>query len=69
MQLSSILKKIVKLYARNGFVVNAVTMDVEFEKVAKKIGYTEVNTAAAREHVGGMERGICVVKESAQCIV
>ena len=38
MQLNISLKKIVNLYARNVFVVNVVIMDIEFEKVANKIG-------------------------------
>ena len=57
------------LYARNGFVVNVVMMYMEFEKVSEKIGNTEVNTMETREHVGEIERGICVVKERALCIV
>ena len=48
--ISSSLKK-VKLYARNGFFVNVVMMDMEFEKVSDKIGNTEVNTMDAGEHV------------------
>ena len=47
-QISSILNKIVKLYARNLFVMNVVMMDMEFEKVSNKIDNTEVNTTAAR---------------------
>ena len=50
--LSSSLKKIVQIYEKNGFYVNVVMMDMEFEKVADKIGNTEVNTTSAREHVG-----------------
>ena len=57
-----------KLFAKNGFVVNVVMMDTEFEKVSNKIGNTEANTTAAREQVGETERGISVVKEMAQCI-
>ena len=63
------LNKIVKLYERNGFVVNVVMMDMKFENNSDKIGNTEVNTAAAREHVGEIERGVHVIKERAQCIV
>ena len=43
-------------------VVNIVMMGMEFEKVSNKIGNTEVNTRAAREYVGEIERGIRVVK-------
>ena len=44
-------------------------MDMKFENNSDKIGNTEVNTAAAREHVREIERGIHVIKERAQCIV
>ena len=40
-------------------------MDQEFDKVENKISLVEVNTSAAREHVGEIERMICVIKESA----
>ena len=68
-QLSSSQKRTVKLYAGNVFVVNIVMVGIYFEKVANNIGSTEVNTTAAREHVGKIERGIFVIKERAQCIV
>ena len=68
-QISSSINKIVKLYARNGFVVNVVMMDMEFEKFAENIGNKEVNTTTAREHAGEIEHGICVVKERERCIV
>ena len=68
-QISNSLNKIMNLYARNGFVVNVVMMYMEFEKVSDKIGNTEVNTMATREHVGEIERGIHAVKERARLIV
>ena len=58
-----------KLYAKNGFAVNVVMMDMEFEKVSDKIDNTEVNTTATREHIGEIERRIRVVKEKERCIV
>ena len=51
-QIISSINKILKLYGRNIFVVNIVMMDTESENVSDKIGNTEVNTTAAREHVG-----------------
>ena len=51
-QISSSLHKFVKIYARNKFVVNVLMMDMEFEKVSDNIDNTEVNTTAAKEHVG-----------------
>ena len=61
-QLISSLNKIVKLYATNGFVVDVVIMDMEFENVSDNIGSTEVNTMAAREYLGEIERDMCVAK-------
>ena len=46
-RLDKLLMKIVKLYARCGFVTFLVLMDVEFEKVKEKTVLLEVNTTAA----------------------
>jgi hypothetical protein len=54
-QLGSSLMKIVKLYAMRGFVVRCVLMDMEFESV-KEHAMVPINTTAAREHVGEIER-------------
>ena len=43
--------KVVYGYARGGFVVNLILMDMEFEKVKDALPLVEVNTTAAREHV------------------
>ena len=51
-QLDKYLMNIVKLYARGGFLIRLVLMDTEFEKIKDKVGLVEVNTTAAREHVG-----------------
>ena len=51
-----------KLYARNGFVVNIVMMDMEFENGSDMIVNTLLNTTDTREHVGEIERGIRIVK-------
>ena len=55
--------KVVYGYARGGFVVNLVLMDVEFEKFKDKLPLVEVNTTAAREHVPEIERRIRTIKE------
>ena len=57
-QLSDSLTKVVKVSARAGFIVCLVMIDMEFVKIKDKFGKVEVDTAAVREHVGEMERGI-----------
>ena len=68
-QLSSSLTKIVKVYARGGFIVRLVMMDMEFEKNKDDFDRVEVNTTAAREYVGEIERGIWLVKEQSRCVI
>ena len=51
------------LYARGGFFVRHAMMDMEFEKVKDLVPLVEVNTTAAREHVGLKERKIRHLKE------
>ena len=63
MQLSSSLTKTVKLYARGGFALKVVMVDMEFEKIMHKVGLVKINPTAACEHVGEIERGICTFKE------
>ena len=65
------LTKVVQLYARGGFTVRTCLMDQEFDKIADKVcnGLVEVNTAAAREHVGEIERAIRLIKERCRGIV
>ena len=54
--------KDVKLYAVRGFVVQCILMDMEFKSV-KEHAMVPINTTAAREHVGEIERYVRVVKE------
>jgi len=61
--------KIVKLYALLGFVVRCVMMDMEFEAVKAHLPLAEINTTAAREHVGEAERFIRTIKERCRCLV
>ena len=50
-QLAESLTKVVKLYAKGGFVVRNVLMDGEFEKVKLEIILIELNISVARELV------------------
>ena len=61
--LSNALTKILKLYARGGFVVNLIMMDGEFAKLESSFELVEINTTAARKHVGKIERSIYTIKE------
>ena len=46
-------------------------MDMEFEKVKEQKGMelVDINTAAAREHVGEIKRGIRYLRELLRCSV
>ena len=44
-------------------------MDMEFEKVKSEMDSVEINTTAAREHVGEIERGIRTLKERCRCVL
>ena len=68
-QLARLLRRVCMVYGRGGFVVRVILMDREFEKVSDEIGLVEVNTTAAREHVGDIERSIRVKKERCRCLV
>ena len=70
-QLARSLNRITNLYARGGFRVRTIMMDMEFEKVKEQEGMelVDVNTTAAREHVGEIERGIRYLKERCRCSV
>jgi hypothetical protein len=62
-ELCSGLKNILKLYNRAGFIIQCACMDNEFEPLKKKLlGKMVVNTTAADEHVGEIERKIQHVK-------
>jgi hypothetical protein len=53
--LSRALTKVMKLYARGGFVVNLIMMDQEFATLESEFDIVEINTTAARKHVGEIE--------------
>ncbi len=46
-----------------GFIVKVALMDMEFEKLKDVLPNIMINTMAAREHVGEIERKIQVIKE------
>ena len=62
-QLANALRKVICLYACGGFVVRHTMMGMEFEKIKDLVPLVEVNTTAAREHVGLTERAIRHLKE------
>jgi hypothetical protein len=55
-----------KVYARGGFAVQTMMMDMEFEKLVDLLPTVAINTTAAQEHVGEIERKIRVIKERAR---
>jgi hypothetical protein len=65
-QLGSGLKKVLNLYRRGGFIVRVILMDMEFESLSDELELVQVNTTAAREHVGDIERGIRTIKDRAR---
>jgi hypothetical protein len=67
--LGALLLRIVRVYAKAGFTVSTIIMDYEFEKVRDHVPSISINTTAASEHVGEIERKICVVKERVRGII
>ena len=61
-QLANSLEKVPCLYTRGGFVVQLCLMDREFEPVKDLVPLVEINTTAAREDVGLIERRSRVTK-------
>ena len=66
--LSNALNKVLKLYARGGFLVNLIMMDGEFSKLESSFDLVEINTTAAREHVGEIKRSVHTIKERVRSI-
>ncbi len=56
------------LYTREGYTVDLIMKDQEFEKLKEKLGLIEVNTTAAREHVGKIESSNQTVQERSRAI-
>jgi len=57
---------VIRVYTRGGFVVQTMMMDMEFKKLVDLLPNVTINTTAAREHVGEIERKIRVIKERAR---
>lgn len=64
--LAASLDRVIKVYARAGFVIQTAMMDMEFQKLQNIMPGIVINTTAAREHVGEIERKIRVIKERAR---
>ena len=65
-RLALTLERVIKVYTRGGFVVQTMMMDKEFEKLVDLLHNVTINTTAAQEHVGEIERKIRVIKERAR---
>ena len=61
------LETVVRIYRRGGYLVKVAMMDMEFVKLEDKSD-TLINTTAAREHVGDIERAIRVIRERCRCV-
>ncbi len=68
-KLGILLHRIARVYAHAGFTVQTILMDNEFEKVRDHVPMLALNTPAANEHVGDIERRIRVIKERPRGIV
>ena len=67
-KLGYLIHRIMNTYARAGFNVHTILMDNEFEKIRDHVNAT-LNTPAASEHVGEIERRIRVIKERCRGII
>ena len=68
-KLGFLLDRIVRVYTRAGFTTATIIMDNEFNKVKDHLPQINLNTSAAGEHVGEIERRIRVIKERARGII
>eukprot|EP00804_Cyclotella_cryptica_P018940 CCRYP_006455-RA/>CCRYP_006455-RA protein AED:0.43 eAED:0.43 QI:0/0/0/1/0/0.5/2/0/319 len=68
-QLGNSLKKVLNIYRQGGFIVRVVLMDMEFKPLADVFDLVTINTLAAREHVGEIERCIPLLKEHARSTI
>jgi hypothetical protein len=64
--LANSITRVLQIYERAGFIVQTSLMDMEFKKLKDLIPQLTINTTAAREHVGEIERRIRVIKERAR---
>ncbi len=68
-QLSNSLLKIVRLYARAGFIVHIIMMDQEFDKVKDTCMMVKLITTTAREHAGEIKRYIQTITERSHTLM
>ena len=61
--------KVVKLYAKGGFVVINLLIDGEFEKVNPEISLRELNISVAHERVAEIEQYHRTFKERCRCVL
>jgi hypothetical protein len=59
-------KRVFRIYATAGFVIQTALMDMEFEKLRTMMPHMALNTTVACEHVGEVEQKIRVIKERAR---
>jgi len=57
------IERVFRIYSTAGFIVQTAMMDMEFDNAACGMA---LNTTAAREHIGEIERKIRVIKERAR---
>jgi hypothetical protein len=60
------LERVFRIHATDGFVIQTALMDMEFEKLRTMMPHVALNTRAAYEHIGELERKIRVIKERAR---
>jgi hypothetical protein len=60
------LERVFRIHATAGFMVQTAMMDMKFEKLETLLPHVALNTTAAHEHVGEIERKIRVIKERAR---
>jgi len=68
-RLVNTLNRVFTIYGTAGFIVQTALMDYEFEKLKTLMPNVTLNTTAASEHMGEIERKIRVIKERAGCTV
>ena len=56
------------MYAWGGFIVNLILMDQEFAKLELPLDLVEINTTAARKHIGEIKPSVCAIKERERSI-
>ena len=55
--------QLMHLYQKEGFKVQTILLDNEFNKVKDELPHTIINMTAANEHVADVEQHIHIIKE------